>query len=160
MLNYLLMIHHYFQLFTTNTFAKGLNDELKKVHEWAFQWKMSFNPDSSKQAQEVIFSSKSKRQTHPPLVFNNNNVSQSFSQKCLGVMLDSLGLLCKLPNLLKRTTLITLSLSLCLSLCLSLSHFTMNSRLFYFTWTVNITQFVLMLSSLWTANNAVLVYYV
>ena len=35
-----------------------------------------------------------------------------------------------------------------------------NSRLFHFTWTVNITQIVLMLSSLWTANNAVLVYYV
>ena len=36
----------------------------------------------------------------------------------------------------------------------------MNSWLFYFTWTVNVTQFVLMLSSLWTANNAVLVYYI
>ena len=34
-----------------------------------------------------------------------------------------------------------------------------NSRLFHFTWTVNITQIVPMLSSLWTTNNAVLVYY-
>ena len=54
-----------------NTSAKELNDDLKEVNKWAFQWKTSFNPDPSKQAQEVIFSRKSKRSTHPPLVFNN-----------------------------------------------------------------------------------------
>ena len=37
-----------------NTSAKELNDDLKKVNDWAFEWKMSFNPDPSKQAQEVI----------------------------------------------------------------------------------------------------------
>ena len=57
-----------------------------KVNEWALQWKMSFNTEPSKQAQEVIFSSKSKRATHPPLIFSNSNVSQSFSQKHLGVI--------------------------------------------------------------------------
>ena len=31
-----------------NTSADELNDDLKKVNEWAFQWKMSFNPDPSK----------------------------------------------------------------------------------------------------------------
>ena len=36
-------------------------DDLKKVKDLAFQWKMSFKPDPSKQAQEVIFSRKSKR---------------------------------------------------------------------------------------------------
>ena len=61
-----------------NTSAKELNDDLKKVNDWAFQWKMSFNPDPSKHAQEVIFSLKSKRPTHPPIVFKNNNVSQPF----------------------------------------------------------------------------------
>ena len=49
---------------------------------------MSFNPDLSKQAQELIFSRKLKRPTHPLLVFNNDNVSQTFSQKRLGVILD------------------------------------------------------------------------
>ena len=39
-----------------NASANELNDDLKKVSNWAFQWKMSFNPDPSKQAQEVIFS--------------------------------------------------------------------------------------------------------
>ena len=49
---------------------------------------MTFNPDRSKQAQEVIFSRKIKKATHPPLLFNNNNVSQVNSQKHLGVILD------------------------------------------------------------------------
>ena len=71
-----------------NTSAKELNDDLKKVNDWASQWKMSFNADPSKQAQEVIFSCKLKRSTHPPLVFHNNNVSQTFSQKHLDVILD------------------------------------------------------------------------
>ena len=52
-----------------------LNKDLKKINDWAFQWKMTFNPDRSKQAQEVIFSRKIKKVTHPPLLFNNNNVS-------------------------------------------------------------------------------------
>ena len=38
-----------------NTSVKKLNDNLKKVNDWAFQWKMSFNRDLSKQAQKVIF---------------------------------------------------------------------------------------------------------
>ena len=50
---------------------------------------MSFNPDPSKQAQEVIFSRKLKNVSHPPLVFNNANVSSCKSQKHLGVLLDS-----------------------------------------------------------------------
>ena len=64
-----------------NTSAKALNNDLKKVNDWPFQWKISFNPDPSKQAQEVIFSCKSKRSSYTPLVFNNNN-------KHLGVKLD------------------------------------------------------------------------
>ena len=75
-------------VYEENTYAKELNNDLKKVNDWAFQWKMSFNPDPNKQAQDVIFSRKSKRSTHSPLVFSNNNVSQTYSQKHLGVILD------------------------------------------------------------------------
>ena len=71
-----------------NTSANELNNDLKKVSNWAFQWKMSFNPDPSKQAQEVIFSRKLKKVTHPPLVFNNASVSQCKSQKHLGIILN------------------------------------------------------------------------
>ena len=76
----------------------------------------------------MIFSHKSKRSTHPPFVFNNNNnVSQTYSQKHLGVILDFkltfeehlnnvlakvnkvVGLLCKLRSILPRTLLITIN---------------------------------------------------
>ena len=66
-----------------NVFASGLNDDLGKIGNWAFQGKMSFNLDVNKQAQEVIFSQKIKSNIHPPLVFNNNIVSQANSQKQL-----------------------------------------------------------------------------
>ena len=50
---------------------------------------MRFNRDPNKQAQEVIFSKKRKKEYHPPLAFNNNNVSETNSQKHLGVVLDN-----------------------------------------------------------------------
>ena len=49
---------------------------------------MTFNPDRSKQTQEIIFSRKFKKATHPPLLFNNNNDSQVNTKKHLGVILD------------------------------------------------------------------------
>ena len=106
-----------------NASAKELNDDLKKINKSAFQWKMSFNTDPSKQAQKVIFSRKTKKLPLPSLVFNNNNVLQTSSQKHLGVTLDvslehlnnvlnkvnkTIGLLRKLQNLLSRSTLITI----------------------------------------------------
>ena len=64
-----------------------LNSDLSRIKQWAFQWKMSFNPDPNKQAQEVIFSRKPKKVCHPPSRFNNNNASQASSQKHLGLTL-------------------------------------------------------------------------
>ena len=87
---------------------------------------MSFNPDPSKQAQEVIFSRKLNKDYHPPLVFNNNNVPETDSQKHLGIILDNrlsfenhlkiilnkahktIGLLRKLHNILLRSALPTI----------------------------------------------------
>ena len=43
-----------------NTTGKELNNDFVKINRWDYQWKMSFNPDPSKQAQEVIFSGKTK----------------------------------------------------------------------------------------------------
>ena len=34
----------------------NLNDDLEKISNRAFQWKISFNPDINKQAQKVSFS--------------------------------------------------------------------------------------------------------
>ena len=44
--------------------ANILNNDLSKINNWAYQWKISFNPDPSKQAQEVIFSRKIKKPSH------------------------------------------------------------------------------------------------
>ena len=54
-----------------------------------FSVENEFQPDPCKQAQEVNFSRKLKNESHPPLVFNNGNVSSCKSQKHLGVLLDS-----------------------------------------------------------------------
>ena len=42
------------------TSANELNNDLKEISDWVFQWKMSFNPDPNKQAEDVIFSRKLK----------------------------------------------------------------------------------------------------
>ena len=55
--------------------AKNLNDDLNRINNWAFQWKMSFNPDPNKQTQEVIFSRKIRKSSQPSLIFNNNIVN-------------------------------------------------------------------------------------
>ena len=57
-----------------NTSAIEINDDLKKIEAWAHQWKMSFNPDPLKQAQEVIFSRKRNKPHHPDIIFNGNPV--------------------------------------------------------------------------------------
>ena len=49
---------------------------------------MSFNPDPTKQAQEVIFSRKLKKPLHPSITFNNVLVQNASSQKHLGLILD------------------------------------------------------------------------
>ena len=107
-----------------------LNDDLEKISNWAYQWKMSFNPDKSKQAQEVIFSRKTQRVIHPPAIFNNMPVVRSSCQKHLGIYLDEklnfsnhikekiskankgIGILRKLYNVLPRNSLITIYKSL------------------------------------------------
>ena len=50
---------------------------------WAFQWKMSFNPDLSKQAQD-FFRRKTKEISHPLSYFINNIVLETQYQKHLG----------------------------------------------------------------------------
>ena len=71
------------------TSANNLNKDLEKISKWTTQWTMNFNPDTTKQAQEAIFSPKSKRKVHPPLLFNNASVTRTSSQKHLGIKLDN-----------------------------------------------------------------------
>ena len=52
-----------------STSASDINNDLTLISNWAFQWKMSFNPDPSKQAQEIIFSRKKNEVIPPKCVF-------------------------------------------------------------------------------------------
>ena len=109
-----------------DTSANELNNDLYQINRWAFQWKMSFNPDPSKQAQEIIFSRKTKKISHPSLRFNNSIFSQTPYQKHLGIFLDArltfeehlkvittkvnktIGLLWKLQKTLPRRVVMTM----------------------------------------------------
>ena len=50
---------------------------------------MSFNLDTIKQAQEIIFSRKTSKRNHPGLMFNNNIVNFTTNQMHLGMIFDS-----------------------------------------------------------------------
>ena len=66
-----------------------LNKDLELINNWAFQWKMQFNPNRNKQAQELCFSKKAGNQKSLDLIFNKSNVASSSSVKHLGMLLDS-----------------------------------------------------------------------
>ena len=51
--------------------SASLNDDLLKISRWAYQWKMIFNPDASKQAQEIVFTRKANVTDHGTVYFNN-----------------------------------------------------------------------------------------
>ena len=109
-----------------NSAVNDLNSYLIKVSDWAFQWKMRFNPDSKNQAQERIFSWKINKIDHPLLYFNQNLVKSSSTHKHLRMVSDTeldfslhlknvqnkvnktIGLFRKLQNTLLRTSVITI----------------------------------------------------
>ena len=69
--------------------ADELNHDLELISHWAYQWKMSFNPDPTKQAVQVIFSRKHNKLDHPNIYFNNIEVKTVNEQKHLGLILDA-----------------------------------------------------------------------
>ena len=109
-----------------DTSANELNNDLYQINKWAFQWKMSFNPDPSKQTQEIVFNRKAKKNYHSSLNFNISIVSQSPYQKHLGIFFDvqltfeehlkvittkvnkTIGLIRKFQNILPRPALMTI----------------------------------------------------
>ena len=66
-----------------------LKSDLAKVGKWAFQWKISLNPDPNEQAIEVCFSNKRDRASYPLLHFDSTDVQVADSQKHSGLVLDS-----------------------------------------------------------------------
>ena len=56
-------------VYNVNTSTDEINNGLVTINKWAYQWKIGFNPDPIKQAQEVIFTGKISKEDHPPLIF-------------------------------------------------------------------------------------------
>ena len=73
----------------SNTAANDMNHDLELISQWAYDWKMSFNPDPQKQAVELVFSKKKVEIHHPVIRFNNIPVTKVDEHKHLGVVLDS-----------------------------------------------------------------------
>ena len=72
-----------------NETHEKLIKDLQTVTDWAYLWKMVFNPDITKQAIEIIFSVKKKKRAHPELFFNGVPVSREGHTNHLGVYLDN-----------------------------------------------------------------------
>ena len=70
------------------TTSNHLNHDLDIIYQWAYQWKMEFNPDPTKQANELLFSCKKSSPNHPQLMFNGTVVSKTYDQKHLGLILE------------------------------------------------------------------------
>ena len=66
--------------------ALELSHDPHLISRWAYQWKMSFNPDPTKQ---VVFTRKSKQIDHPKIYFNDIEVKTVNDHKHLGLILDS-----------------------------------------------------------------------
>ena len=64
--------------------AKQLNDDLNKISEWGFQWKIAFILICPRKCKK----NKISKISHPKVNFNNSPVVQSTYQKHLGLYLD------------------------------------------------------------------------
>ena len=72
-----------------NKSFQNLRNDLCITSNWTCQLKMSFNPDRSKQAQEVIFSRKTSIQSQPVLTFDHSLVIKTMHHRHLGLILHN-----------------------------------------------------------------------
>ena len=68
------------KIFDKDKSQRHLNNDLSTISEWTFQWKMQFNPDPNKQAND-FFSRKSNIDIYIPIKLNDNPVQLCESQK-------------------------------------------------------------------------------
>ena len=66
--------------------AEKLNRDLERIRLWAWQWKMGFNASKT---EEVIFSTKRMKPSHPTLFLGNTEIERKSEHKHLGMILDS-----------------------------------------------------------------------
>ena len=68
--------------------AITLNSDLSRIHRWASQWLVTFNPSKS---ESLLFSRKINRPYHPPLTMNYQQVTEVTNHKHLGLYFSSKG---------------------------------------------------------------------
>ena len=109
-------------IFDKDLSAKNLIDDLNRINSWAFQWRIRFNPDPNKQAQEVLFSRKIRKLPKASLIVNNNIVTKSLTRKRSEMLMfirdvfksifskvnKTIGLLQKLHHKLPKSPLLTI----------------------------------------------------
>ena len=111
----------------SNESSAKLGRDLGRVALWVHQWKMSFNPDPSKQVVEVHFSCKINPVDTSPVYFNNLAAASCETHKHLGLLLDKrlafdrhveemilrgnkgIGLITRLRRYLPRDSLLTIN---------------------------------------------------
>ena len=71
-----------------NESANIINNDLFQISKWAYNWKILFNTDPNKSAQEVLFSRKNKVQVHPTINLSNIQVERASYQINLGTLSD------------------------------------------------------------------------
>ena len=109
-----------------NKYFENLRNVLCIISNFAYQWKRSFSPDRSKQAQDFIYSRKISIQSHPVLTFDSSPVIKTTHYKHLGLILDEklnfkehlkeeiskafkgIAVLRKLQNIILRSSLLTI----------------------------------------------------
>ena len=72
-----------------NVAASDLNHDLEAIESWAKTWRMSFNPDPSKRAVKLRFSTRNAQVHHPDIFFTGVPVDKVTTHKHLGIILDS-----------------------------------------------------------------------
>ena len=59
----------------------SLNEEMSKISQQNYQWKLLFNPDTSRQALEIAFSCKKSITDHETIFFSNMPIVKKNVQK-------------------------------------------------------------------------------
>ena len=75
-------------VFDPQSSAEDINHDLNLIKQWAFQWKMTFNPDPTKQAAQLVFSKERISQNHPLILFQDAPVTIVDERKHLGLLMD------------------------------------------------------------------------
>ena len=66
--------------------AQILNQDLQNIYAWSQKWLVNFN---AKKTESLIFTTKTVKQQHPPLILNNTAIAEVNNHTHLGLTLSS-----------------------------------------------------------------------